>query len=269
MRVLSTGFSGLWSAESAIALPPLSKIARESPMFAHNSSLLRKFTATTQAVEPMALKGCSTAGKSPPNPQEPWRNLVSSLGSASSKARNMHGFCASATSCSLPQASTSEANNFAANAETSLPPWPSKIANNAVSGKMAGSRACATCASSMASRQPRMPHATQPSWFSWKLPVSQATFLSGVGPIRNIAIMCLSTAWPTNASAPYMAKVCIAAGAKPSAWFSTHSKPHSAAKPRVMQDSKKGHQGDNACNMLGDARGKGPQDKMRARCLNA
>mmetsp|Transcript_34584 Transcript_34584/g.99287 ORF Transcript_34584/g.99287 Transcript_34584/m.99287 type:complete len:204 (+) Transcript_34584:672-1283(+) len=203
MRLRSLGFSGLWSSERAMALPPRTSIARESPTLATSTSRLRKSTAAAHAVEPQEAKGCRGPGSILPKPQEPDLSLRSMRGSAASRAEARQGpMLPFFVSCSLPQAQTSLAKMREATAATSLPPWPSSTAKSAASGKTEGSSVSATCASSMASRQPRMLHATQTTSSDRKAPASTATARSGVGPATKNAKSCRATLEPTKSTTP-------------------------------------------------------------------
>mmetsp|Transcript_107508 Transcript_107508/g.272811 ORF Transcript_107508/g.272811 Transcript_107508/m.272811 type:complete len:220 (-) Transcript_107508:190-849(-) len=211
MRARSIGFSGLWSSDKSMTFPFLTSIARESPMFAHSTSRLLKSTATTQAVLPIVLKGCTGTGRTLPKPNEPLRSLKSSFGKASSKLRIKQGVPVSPLpfealpsrfACPRPQSTISLARIWAASADTSLPPWPSNTAKSATSGKTEASNISLMCESSMASRHPRMPPATHVTAPAKKVPDSIVTFMSGVTPTTKPETSDLSTDCPTKVKAP-------------------------------------------------------------------
>eukprot|EP00411_Alexandrium_monilatum_P076100 CAMPEP_0175497094 /NCGR_PEP_ID=MMETSP0096-20121207/4631_1 /TAXON_ID=311494 /ORGANISM="Alexandrium monilatum, Strain CCMP3105" /LENGTH=305 /DNA_ID=CAMNT_0016799099 /DNA_START=360 /DNA_END=1278 /DNA_ORIENTATION=+ len=197
MRLRSFGFSGLWSSERAMALPPRIRIVRESPTLATTISWFRKSTAATHAVDPTAQKGCKGPSSRRPSPQEPARSLESRWGNASSSAAVKVGARVPVL-CELlaRDAQTSLARMREAMAATSLPPCPSSTANSAASGKTEASSISATCASSMASRQPRMLHAAQTTCSERKVPDSTATVRSGVGPTKMKATICRTIVEP-------------------------------------------------------------------------
>mmetsp|Transcript_104956 Transcript_104956/g.338452 ORF Transcript_104956/g.338452 Transcript_104956/m.338452 type:complete len:352 (+) Transcript_104956:335-1390(+) len=203
MRLRSLGFSGLWSSDNAMALPLRISIARESPTLATSTSRLSKSTAATHAVDPQEAKGCSGPGSMRPKPQEPAFSRASSRGSASSKdSARPAPVLPPFLSLPRPQAWISSVSSRAVRAETSLPPWPSSTAKSAALGKTDGCSISATCASSMASRQPRMLQATQATASAMKVPASALTARSGVGPWRKPAAICRTSAEPTKATRP-------------------------------------------------------------------
>mmetsp|Transcript_75302 Transcript_75302/g.162833 ORF Transcript_75302/g.162833 Transcript_75302/m.162833 type:complete len:228 (-) Transcript_75302:17-700(-) len=217
-------------------------------MFAHSTSRFPKSTAVTQAVEPQAPKGCRKLGRRRPRAAHagPPRSLASSRGRASRSACSRHGSRPSflePRSCSRPHASTSAGRRRCARAETSLPPWPSRTAKSATSGKTLGSSICATCLSSMASRQPRMPAAAQGAPSPQKAPFSVVTRMSGVWPAMAPSTICLTKPYAAKAAALQKTAAFSCCGAMPKMIPSTQNSIVSTTAALPRQPTRKGIHG--------------------------